>query len=79
MLLTLLAAVRLLQAFLPLALTAASRMLEPLLTNAETSRQFVERGGTDVLLKIYQLPKLTVSVATTEKADCFNITVLASL
>lgn len=36
-------------------------MLEPLLTNAETSRQFVERGGTDVLLKVYQLPKLTVS------------------
>lgn len=38
-------------------------MLEPLLTNAETSRQFVERGGTDVLLKIYQLPKLTVRMA----------------
>jgi hypothetical protein len=50
----------LVQVFLPLALTSASRMLEPLLTNAETSRQFVERGGTDVLLKIYQLPKLTV-------------------
>jgi hypothetical protein len=48
------------QVFLPLALTAASRMLEPLLTNAETSRQFVERGGADILLKIYQLPKLTV-------------------
>lgn len=52
-----------LQVFLPGALTAASRMLEPLLTNAETSRQFVERGGTDVLLKIYQLPKLTVRMA----------------
>jgi len=51
------------QTFLPAALTAASRMLEPLLTNAETSRQFVERGGTDVLLKVYQLPKLTVSAA----------------
>lgn len=38
-------------------------MLEPLLTNAETSRQFVERGGTDVLLKIYRLPKLTVRMA----------------
>jgi hypothetical protein len=51
------------QVFLPLALTAASRMLEPLLTNAETSRQFVERGGADILLKIYQLPKLTVRSA----------------
>lgn len=50
-----------LQAFLPLALTAASRMLEPLLTNTETGRQFVDRGGADVLLKLYQLPKLTVS------------------
>jgi hypothetical protein len=46
--------------FLPLALTAASRMLEPLLANAETSRLFVERGGADVLLKLYKLPRLTV-------------------
>jgi hypothetical protein len=52
----------LVQVFLPLALTAASRMLEPLLTNAETSRLFVERGGADLLLKLYQLPKLTVSL-----------------
>lgn len=54
-----------LQAFLPLALTAASRMLEPLLTNTETGRQFVERGGADVLLKLYQLPKLTVGSQAT--------------
>jgi hypothetical protein len=49
--------------FLPLALTAASRMLEPLLANAETSRLFVERGGADVLLKLYKLPRLTVRAA----------------
>jgi hypothetical protein len=52
-----------LQVFLPLALTAASRMLEPLLANAETSRLFVERGGADVLLKLYKLPRLTVRPA----------------
>lgn len=61
---------RLLQVFLPLALTSASRMLEPLLTNAETSRQFVERGGTDVLLKIYQLPKLTVRGTSAASVQC---------
>jgi hypothetical protein len=44
-------------------------MLEPLLTNAETSRQFVERGGTDVLLKIYQLPKLTVCFMLTSTVE----------
>jgi hypothetical protein len=53
-----------LQVFLPLALTAASRMLEPLLTNAESSRVFVEHGGADVLLKLHQLPKLTVRATT---------------
>lgn len=38
-------------------------MLEPLLANAETSRLFVERGGADLLLKLYKLPRLTVSTA----------------
>jgi hypothetical protein len=45
--------------FLPLALTAAARMLEPVLSNSEASRVFVEHGGADVLLKLHQLPKLT--------------------
>jgi hypothetical protein len=47
-------------AFLPIALSAALRMLETLLGNPETSRVFVEEGGVDLLLKIYLLPKLTV-------------------
>lgn len=48
--------------WLALALSAAARLLEALLGNVETSKVFVQKGGVDVLLRLYLLPKLPVSV-----------------
>lgn len=45
-------------------------MLEPLLANGETSRLFVERGGAELLLKLYKLPRLTVR-------RCFKVVVFS--
>lgn len=45
-------------------------MLEPLLANAESSRLFVERGGADLLLKLYKLPRLTVSSTARSQTNC---------
>jgi hypothetical protein len=50
------------EAWLPLALSAAGRLLEALLGNPDTSKVFVEQGGVDLLLKLYLLPKLSVSI-----------------
>eukprot|EP00250_Pteridium_aquilinum_P016180 c22986_g1_i1 orf=330-11435(+) len=39
----------------------ASRLLEPLLQNADTSRIFVEKKGVEAFLKLYSLPNLPVA------------------
>eukprot|EP00798_Chlamydomonas_sp_ICE-L_P016839 gene16839-23119_t len=46
------------ESFLPECINHATRMLENLLSNTETSKLFVENGGVDFLLKIHSLPKL---------------------
>jgi Domain of Unknown Function (DUF913) len=46
------------EAFLPECIGAASRMLESLLSNADTARAFVEGGGIPLLLALYALPLL---------------------
>ncbi len=40
------------QGYLAESINHSTRMLESLLTNAETSREFVQRGGVDLLLKV---------------------------
>lgn len=40
-------------------------MLETMLTSGETARLFVERGGVDLLLTLYRLPRLPPTFGST--------------
>ncbi|KAI3425184.1 hypothetical protein D9Q98_008953 [Chlorella vulgaris] len=53
------------ETYLVECVTYTARMLESMLTSAETAKLFVERGGVELLLTLYRLPRLPPTFGST--------------
>ncbi|GAX74556.1 hypothetical protein CEUSTIGMA_g2006.t1, partial [Chlamydomonas eustigma] len=51
------------QSYLPDSIGFTTRMLETLLSHNETAKEFVDRGGLQLLLKLHYLPRLSYTFA----------------